>query len=155
MTVTVWRIVKHKHVATAFSGSGARKFGGRWNSPGTFMVYTAQSQSLAALEVLVHLESPDLLQKYVLIGVAVDESLVSEVARSMLPANWRAYPPPAQIKAIGDHWAEAASSAVLKVPTTLVPDESNFLLNPLHPDFRKLKIGKPIPFRFDPRLAER
>ena len=74
MTFTAWRIIKRTHVRTAFNGSGARKYGGRWNSPGTSVVYTAQSQSLAALEILVHLDNPDLLQKYALIGVDIDES---------------------------------------------------------------------------------
>jgi RES domain-containing protein len=151
--LTAWRITKRSHVRNAFNGSGARKYGGRWNSPGTSVVYTAQSQSLAALEILVHLDNPDLLQKYVLIGVAVDESLVAEVSRSRLPRNWRTDPPRAELRLIGDQWAADATSAVLRVPSALVPDESNFLLNPLHPDFGRLVIGKPISFRFDPRLA--
>jgi RES domain-containing protein len=153
VTFTAWRITKRAHVRTAFDGTGARKYGGRWNSPGNAVVYTAQSQSLAALEVLVHLDSPVLLQKYVLIGVDIDESLVSEVARSGLPRNWQSDPPPAELRAIGDRWFVGGTSAVLRVPSTLVPGESNFLLNPFHPEFRKLHVGKPVSFRFDPRLA--
>jgi RES domain-containing protein len=117
------------------------------------MVYTAQSQSLAALEVLVHLDSSELLAKYVLFEVGIDESLITLVELSHLPRNWRADPPPAKVRMTGDRWVAAGTSAVLRVPSTLVPGESNFLLNPQHPDFPRLEIGEPLPFRFDPRLT--
>jgi hypothetical protein len=89
VTVTAWRIVKRKHARAAFTGEGARLFGGRWNSPGMALVYTAQSQSLAALEMLVHLESPELLANYILFEVGIDESLLARVELSQLPNNWR------------------------------------------------------------------
>lgn len=155
MTFTAWRITKRKRARDAFTGEGAREFGGRWNNPGTAMVYTAESQSLAALEMLVHLDSPELLQKYVLIGVEIDDELVTQLDMSRLPRNWRDDPPPAQVRAIGDEWVVSGSSAVLRVPSALVPGENNFLLNPQHPDFAKLRIGKPLSFRFDPRLGAR
>jgi RES domain-containing protein len=149
---TAWRITKRKHVKTAFSGRGARKYGGRWNSPGTAIVYTAQTQSLAALEMLVHLDGPELLQRYVLIGVEIDESLVRKVDPSDLPRNWRADPAPLGSRKIGDEWVESGASAVLQIPSTLVPAESNFLLNPGHVDFAKLVVGEPVGFDFDSRL---
>ncbi len=152
MIVTAWRITKRKHARNAFSGEGAREFGGRWNNPGTAVVYTAQSQSLAALEMLVHLDSSELLQKYVLIGVEFDESLIMSVESSALPRHWRSDPPPAEVRSIGDDWVHAASSAVLRVPSALVPGENNFLLNPEHHDFARLRFGKPLAFRFDARL---
>ena len=117
------------------------------------MVYTAESQSLAALEMLVHLDSPDLLQKYVLIGVDIDDELVSQLDPSRLPRNWRDDPPPAQVRAMGDEWIVSGTSVVLRVPSALVPGENNFLLNPGHRDFARLRIGKPLSFRFDPRLG--
>lgn len=117
------------------------------------MIYTAQTQSLAVLEVLIHLDSPDLLKKYLLFDVAVDEAFISELDLSRLPRNWKADPGPSRVQAIGDVWAANSSSAVLRVPSTLVPGESNFLLNPQHPDFRRLRIGKALPFQFDPRLG--
>ena len=153
MILRAWRIVKRRHIKTAFSGIGARKYGGRWNNPGVSIIYTAETQSLAVLEVLVHLEASELLQKYLLIGVEIDESLVSEIERSQLPRNWRSDPAPAKLRAIGDRWALAGTSPVLRVPSALVPAESIFLLNPLHPDFGKLHIGKPVTFQFDPRLS--
>ena len=153
MRLTAWRIAKRKHAKTAFTGEGARLFGGRWNNPGTFIVYTAQSQSLAVLEMLVHLDSPELLGKYVLFEVGIDDSLITHVDPSRLPRTWRADPPPSRARAIGDDWINAGTSAVLRVPSALVPTENNFLLNPRHKDFSGLRISKPIPFRFDSRLT--
>jgi RES domain-containing protein len=155
VTLVAWRITKRKQARGAFTGDGSREFGGRWSNPGTAIVYTAQSQSLAALEILVHLESSELLEKYVLFEVEIDRSLIAQLEPSRLPRNWRADPSPAQVRALGDEWAQAATSAALQVPSALVPGESNFLLNPRHPDFPKLRIGKPLPFRFDPRLASK
>ena len=155
MTVSAWRIVKRKHAAAALNGEGARLFGGRWNSPGVAMVYTAQSRSLAALELLVPLDSSALLERYLLFEVRIDESLIVRVDLSELPRNWRADPPPTRLREIGDAWLAVGSSAGLQAPSTVVPAESNFLLNPGHSDFTKLYIGKPSPFRFDRRLADR
>lgn len=151
--VTAWRITKRKHAKSAFSGEGALEFGGRWNSPGTALVYTAQSQSLAALEMLVHLESSELLKAYVLIAVEVDHALIAPVDPATLPGWWRSDPPPPELQSIGDEWIAAGSSPVLRVPSALVPGEDNFLLNPGHQDFAKLRFGKPLAFRFDPRLT--
>jgi len=153
VTVTAWRITKRKHARHAFSGEGAREFGWRWNNPGTAVVYTAQSQSLAALEMLVHLDSADLLEKYVLLAADFDHSRVKVVDASNLPRNWRADPPPAQVRSIGDEWVLGGSSAVLQVPSVLVSGENNFLLNPGHQDFARIRFGKPLAFRFDARLG--
>jgi len=119
------------------------------------MIYVAQSQSLAVLEVLVHLDSAAILEKYVLLRVDFDESKVTDLKKSALPASWRADPPPVETQAIGDDWVAAAKSLALRVPSTLVPGESNFLLNPLHPDFKTLKTFTPQSFRFNPRLTDR
>ena len=153
MNVTAWRIAKRRHSKTAFTGEGAKLFGGRWNNPGTSMVYTAQSQSLAVLEMLVHLDSPALLEKYVLFEVGIDDSLIEDVDPSLLPKTWRVDPSPARVRAIGDKWIGASTSVALRVPSALVPAEKSFLLNPRHKDFPKLLIGKPMPFRFDRRLT--
>ena len=150
--VTAWRITKRRHARTAFSGEGARLYGGRWNSPGTSMIYVAESQALAVLEVLVHLDSSSLLETYVLIQVALEDSLIADLPSSSLPKNWGEDPAPASVQAVGDRWVSEAKTAVLRVPSTLVPGESNFLINPKHSDFRKLTISKPISFRFDSRL---
>jgi RES domain-containing protein len=153
VSITAWRITKRKHVKNAFTGLGARKFGGRWNSPGTPVVYTAETQSLAVLEMLVHLETPELLQRYVLIGVTIDDSFIEKLNHSRLPLDWRAEPAPIELKSIGDEWVASKTSVALQVPSALVPAENNLLLNPAHADFRKLIIGDPVAFSFDQRLA--
>jgi RES domain-containing protein len=151
--ITAWRIVKRKLARVAFTGEGARLYGGRWNSAGVAIVYTAESQSLAALEMVVHLDSPDLLYSYVVFEVRIDESLIAKLDLSQLPRNWRTDPPPKKVREGGDAWAAAGASAVLQVPSAILPAEHNFLLNPRHRDFARLMIGKPSPFQFDPRLA--
>ena len=128
-------------------------YGGRWNSPGTSMIYAAQSQSLAVLENLVHMDSADILKKYVLFEVEIDDSYIVNVNKRELPRNWKMDPVSGRIQTIGDAWVAAGSSAVVRVPSALIPGESNFLLNPRHVDFQKLTIHKPVPFQFDPRFA--
>ena len=150
---SVWRITKARYADAAFDGEGARLYGGRWNRPGTSVIYTAGSRSLAVLEMLVHLDSPDLLQKYVLMSVDVEESFVMELDTATLPQSWTDDPPPSDVQAIGDAWVRNARSAVLRVPSAIVPGEFNFLLTPNHPDFNRLRIGEPTPFLFDSRLS--
>jgi RES domain-containing protein len=149
-----WRIVKTRYAAAAFDGEGARRFGGRWSSKGVRVVYTAESVALAVLEVLVHLDNSDVLTSYSLCSAEFDDSLVERLDRSALPANWRDYPAPAELQRIGDEWVASGTSAVLEVPSVIVETESNYLLNPAHPDFTSLKLGTPGPFEFDPRLLE-
>lgn len=153
MIITAWRITKRRHAREAFTGAGAKKYGGRWNSPGTALVYTSATQSLALLEILVHLETPALVHEYVSISVAIDGQLIQHLDRSRLPRNWRMEPIPAQVRNIGDEWVKNMSSVVLEVPSVLVPAESNFLLNPVHPDFSRLVVGEPVRFAFDERFA--
>ena len=146
-----WRIVKVKHAATAFSGEGAAQHGGRWNSRGVPVVYTSGTKALAALETLVHL-NPPLFFKYVVFLVRFDDMLVEKVPIDSLPAGWQTEPPAPASKAVGDAWAREARSAVLEVPSVIIAGEPNYLLNPAHPDFKKLSIGRPEPFALDPRL---
>ncbi len=155
MSVHAWRIVKRKYAKTAFSGEGARVFGGRWNSPGFPVVYTAGSHSLAALEMLVHLNSCELLNQYVVAEIEIDYSLITEFAHSRLPRNWGVDPAPAKAKTIGDEWLRERRSAVLQLPSAIIPGEAVLLLNPRHEDFAKIHFGKFESFRFDPRLVKR
>lgn len=154
MSVTDWRIFKPKHAATAFTGEGARLFGGRWNSKGTAVVYAAGSAALAALELLVHLASRQILDSYQLCGLTFDEKIVTEVSGSDLPASWRTDPAPQALKQIGDIWVAGRTSAVLRVPSVVIDTESNYLLNPAHPDFPRIRIGRARKFRLDPRLVK-
>ncbi len=146
-----WRVVKQRHGASAFDGEGAWLYGGRWNSRGTRVVYTSATLSLAALETLVHL-SPPVTFKVVAIPVEFGEALVEAVPPAGLPADWAEEPPPPSSMEIGDLWVREARSAVLEVPSVVIPTEANFLLNPAHADFKRVKIGKPVPFSFDGRL---
>jgi len=154
MTLRAWRIIKRKHSKDAFSGEGARQFGGRWNSPGVPVVYTAEHVSLAVLEILVHVEHTALLADYVLFQVDFEEGLAEILEQSALPRNWRSYPAPLSLRAIGDQWIADGRSAVLSVPSAVVPLERLFLLNPQHVDFTRIKVGQPQPFSFDARLSK-
>jgi RES domain-containing protein len=146
-----WRILKEKHAATAFSGEGAAKSGGRWNSRGVRVVYVSSTKSLAALENLVHL-NPPVLFRYVAIQIQFGEELVENFPLKGLPTDWRAEPPSPSTKSIGDTWVREARSPILALPSIIISGEPNYLLNPAHPGFSKISIGKPERFTFDPRL---
>lgn len=150
--VSAWRIVKARYAASAFDGEGARRSGGRWNSPGTSVVYASSTASLAMLEMLVHLGAPGALPGYVLIECRIDPALVLPLQRALLPKNWQAYPAPAEARAIGDRWVKQGRSVALQVPSVVVPHEHNFLINPAHSKFPSVKILPPTPFPFDARL---
>lgn len=153
MTVVVWRIVQRRRESSAFDGEGAARAPGRWNREGTPMVYTAGSLALAALEILANLPDEQLArQPFVAIPAAFDETLVLRIDAAALPLKWSSYPAPPATKDLGTQWVKAAASAVLAVPSAIVPIDLNYLINPRHPDFSKISIGKPETFAFDQRL---
>jgi RES domain-containing protein len=149
---TAWRIVKKRHAESAFDGEGARQYGGRWNSPGSPVAYASDTRALCLLEVLAGLGSVSPLPGYVLIPATFDDSLVLPVPQESLPSDWRQSPPPPSTQRIGDEWVNQARSALLRVPSVIVPDEHNYLLNPAHPDFRHIRIGSPEEITIDSRL---
>lgn len=139
-----------------FDGEGAFRFGGRWNSRGTRILYTAASLSLAALEMLVHLNDEEVLFAYSFAAVEFDESLILPVEEFRdLPKNWSASPPPLEIQKIGDEWVSSEASVVLRVPTSVLPVEFNYLINVRHPEFSEIKLGEPQTFTFDERLSKK
>lgn len=152
--VQAWRIVQKKHLAHAFDGEGARLHGGRWNSPGRRAVYCAGSVSLATLEMLVHLPSSANLRAYLLIPVEIPDAQIAELPLERLPKHWNDSPAPARLQELGDAWLDSLAAAAWRVPSAIVPLENNYLLNPAHPRFAELKVGKPIPYPIDPRLAK-
>ena len=155
MPITVYRICKTKYSATAFDGEGAYRFGGRWNSRGTRIIYTAGSLALAALEILVHLDDETLLAEYSYLPAQLDENLILPVGEFRpLPLEWSASPAPLSIQRIGDEWAQSLISPVLEVPTSVIPLEKNYLLNPAHPDFHRIVLGEAKRFTFDERLIK-
>ncbi|HEY3761298.1 MAG TPA: RES family NAD+ phosphorylase [Verrucomicrobiae bacterium] len=145
-----WRIVMKKHAGTAFDGEGARLNGGRWNSIGVRVVYVSLTKSLAALETLVHLKQP-VTSKYVAIPLQFDDALIESLPPATLPAGWDAEPPSPASQQIGNDWVRTSRSTLLALPS-VITGETNYLINPAHPGFGKIKIGKPQSFTFDPRL---
>jgi RES domain-containing protein len=152
--ITAWRLYKPKHAATAFSGDGARLFGGRLNSKGVAVVYTSATLSLAAMEMLVHLQLAEVLAAYVVRSIQFEDAMVTTLTEADLPGDWNRNPPPLSIQRIGDDWVAGAASAVLRVPSVIVPSESNYLLNPNHPDFARIRLNVEESFKFDPRLLK-
>ena len=150
---TVWRLTTARYGGRAFDGEGARLYGGRWNYPGTALVYCSLTLSLAALEYFVHVE-PELAPPS-LVAVAADIPAGLEVETleiEALPANWRAYPAPERLRDLGTGWVRSRRTAALQVPSSVIPHEMNVLLNPSHPDFPRIQIRKAEPFAFDPRM---
>ena len=152
---SAWRIVRAARVNSAFTGEGARVYGGRWNSRGTAVIYVSEHESLAALELLVHLTPVPPDGRYRSFRLEWDDKLTEYFAVKNLPANWNAEPPTFQTMQIGDEWVHAGKSVALAVPSVLSTSEMNFLLNPKHPDFKKIKISQPVDYRFDSRLLNR
>jgi len=149
--VQAWRIVSSRWADTAFDGEGARRFGGRWNSPGCPVVYLAGSRALAALETLVHL-SPAIAarQEFVRFEVRIPKNLIRRLEPQSLSFDPFVSP---ETQAIGDAWLAENKALALEVPSAVVPEEPNFLLNIRHPRFEQIGIGEAEPFAFDPRLV--
>lgn len=153
--VRAWRIVKARYADAAFDGEGARLLGGRWNSPGTAMVYTSDSPALAALELLVGLDDASFLYGFVLRGVEIPERSIATLDPALLPASWQTSPAPPELARLGDDWIRSGRSAALRVPSAVVPQQTNLLLDPRHRDFATLRFGPPESFRLDRRLLRR
>jgi len=150
--LVVWRLLTARYVESAFSGEGARLYGGRWNRKSVPIVYTASSQSLAMLELLV--QDEPLRARYVIIAAQIPRNMkVERLSIEQLPTDWRDLASREQLRTIGTNWAKCRSSAVLAVPSVIIPSETNYLLNPLHPSFAKIEIGEPHDFVTDLRLS--
>jgi len=146
----LYRIAKCIY-ADDLSGTGARLYGGRWNSEGKSMVYLASSRSLAMLEALVHLSPTILPDGFCMVMLEVPDNIV-EVNMSLLPENWNTYPEQNILKQIGNAFLHEKKHLLMKVPSALVKEEYNYLLNPLHPQAVRVKIVSKISFSFDERL---
>ena len=152
--LTVWRLVTARFSDTAFSGEGARLYGGRWNLKGVPVIYTSATQSLAMLEMLV--QDEPLRARYVMIPATLPKGMkVERLVPEQLPTDWRSLAARQQLQALGTDWARRRSSAALAVPSAVIPSETNYLLNPLHPSFAKIEIGKPQDFVTDLRLIRK
>jgi RES domain-containing protein len=147
-----YRIVKKRHALSAFSGEGASAYGGRWNRPGTPIVYAAESRALAALEALAHFAGAERRISFIIFELEIPDEVMLKLDPSTLPADWRSPEPRAGTLDLGTSWQAGGRSAALLVPSTLIAKEHCVLLNPGHPDTRHVRIGYPEPFEFDRRL---
>lgn len=151
--LAVWRLLSRRHTVHAFDGEGARLYGGRWNHPGTAVVYASLTLSLAALEVFVHVDPEIMPPDLVALRAELPAGLViHRLTAADLPAGWRAYPAPEALQDLGTGWLEEASAVALAVPSAVIPQEEILLLNPAHPAFAELRRDEPVPFAFDPRM---
>ena len=151
-----WRLAAPEFARTAedmLSGEGARLYGGRWNNPGRAAVYLGDSLALAGMELLVHLGEADVLRTYRKMPVYIPEDTVMHIDPGDLPPDWETGSR-TLTRAIGDQWLAAEPSAVLQVPSAVVSGESNFIVNPNHPDIGAITPGPISDFRFDARLAD-
>lgn len=150
----LFRISKKKYIRD-LNGEGARKFGGRWNSKGSAILYTSETESLAALETLVHTSISTMPSDLSLLILSVPDNISADkIEVNQLPSGWRNYPAPNQLTAMGSKWIESDSSLLLKVPSVLVQSEMNILINPNHSNADKLSIKEIRPFTFDMRLLQ-
>ncbi len=150
--MVVYRLARKKYIRN-LSGEGARRYGGRWNHKGVPALYTSEHCSLALLEYLVHTQKdlmpPDIY--YLQLSVP-DDIEVSTFKKKDLPGNWKQFPAPSNLADLGSNWSAEMKTAVLKVPSVIVPNEWNLLLNPLHPQFKLCKIKSVSAFEIDFRI---
>ena len=150
-----YRLVTRRYASEAWTGSGANQFGGRWNHKGHPAVYVSTSVSLASLEILVHARKETLLKQYQLFSIEIPDDEIERLDEAWLPDDWRDNPAPISTMDLGTGWLEATSTLALILPSCIIPQENNAILNPLHPAFNAaLKTVETLPFAFDARLQE-
>ena len=148
-----WRITKQKYSTTALNGEGASLKGGRWNSQDVRMVYASSTLSLATLKILARYgRISSFLKHYAAIPFNFEKAFYLELGKKDLPNDWKSNPPSTTTQLIGDYWIKQQTSVILGVPSSTVPVEINFLMNPAHPDFNKIEILEPEQINFDSRL---
>lgn len=152
----VWRLTTKRYASTAFSGIGNRKVGSRWVPSGELAVYTSEHVATAVLENLVHMEPNHFRNNHVIITADIPNELpMDEISADSLPENWQTLYEDEELQQAGKDWLDSGESAFLVVPSAVVPQERNVIINPQHPDFAYVTIGKPEPFTFDGRLNQK
>ncbi len=156
-TCRIIRIVHRRHQDAPYSGEGGLYASGRWHRQGRLVSYAAPSLALATLEKLAGVGSMKRLQEMVYVPAHLDTAVIGSVSPDDLPSGWDRRPPGAPSQGFGDAWLDARANVALQVPSVLFPEEeTNFVLNPTHPDFdRVLSIDDPSPLRLDSRIAEK
>lgn len=155
--MNVWRTSKKEYASSAFTGIGATKFGGRFNSIGSPpLVYTAcDTLALAMLELLVHLHNRMFPPDFSYTKAEIPDSVSREILEiDHLPINWHMWPHPDSTRLIGDDWLARKSSCLLLVPSAVTRVDTNCLINPEHPDFAMIKVDRPKPLDFDKRILD-
>lgn len=150
----LFRIAKEQH-AGDLSGIGARLYGGRWNHKGVAVVYASESRALAALEYLVHVPMSTIPRDLEIMDLVIPERIIPEnVDPADLPPKWRKYPPPQHLATLGSNWVNSNRSLLLRVPSAVVENEFNVLINPEHKDLKRIRTIDPVRFEFDGRLLK-
>jgi RES domain-containing protein len=152
--IRVWRICHRRYADTAFSGEGARLFGGRFNSEGMPAVYTSGALSLALLELLVQSNDRDYYSACVVIYAEIPDALIKQVDSTEMPNGWDRIPYTSVSQKTGDRWLKSGEAVAYQIPSVVVPVEYNFMINPLHPEFKKIRISKPQGLLVDGRLFD-
>lgn len=155
MTVPVWRIAVEAptYAANDLSGTGAKTTGGRWNSKGTAVVYCATNIALATLETLHYLSGGGLPYNRYLVRIDIPDAVwAARQVLDPLPAGWDAIPAGMSARAAGDTWIASGTAALLQVPSVIVPDEYNILINPQHGDAATIVATTLRRWIYDPRF---
>ncbi len=151
----VFRIAKTRRIRD-LTGTGARKYGGRWNDKGISVIYASESRSLAAVEYLVHVPLSILPTDLSIARLEIpDAAIPKQILINDLPVNWRDYPAPRELAELGTNWVLENDSLLLRVPSVVVANEYNMLINPEHPNSGDVTITHIESFAFDPRLLRR
>ena len=149
-------MLRAAYAQTPFDGEGAYRYGGRWSSPGTRLCYASEHQSLAMLEYFVHLDKDDPPADLVLAIAEIPDDLPrDQVAVTDLPANWRDAAAPPELAHFGDEFAQREEHCLLLVPSVLAPAEHNCLINPAHPDYKRIAVLELEPLSYDQRMFAR
>lgn len=149
----IYRISKCRFI-NDLSGTGAALYGGRWNSKGNYALYTAETPSLALLESVVHISNIP-ATSYCMITLEIPDTKITEIKIDALPKNWQQQPPPDALKKFGDRFIAESKFLALKIPSVIIPEESNYLINPKHTDFKKIKLLSNRPISIDERLMKK
>ena len=149
----MFRVLRAAYARNPFDGEGAYRYGGRWSSPGTRLVYTSAYQSLAMLEYFVHLDPEDAPDDLVLATADIPDHLSREQLHPrQLPRHWRETPAPSELAQIGDEFVKKTETCLLLVPSALAVNENNWLINPQHSEFKKIALRATEPLRYDSRM---
>lgn len=158
MSVSVWRIAQDTkdYEADDLSGKGAEITGGRWNHKGTPLLYTSSNRALAGLETIMHLNAGGLPFNRYLVEVLIPDAAwaaAQVITAATAPVGWDAEPASRTAANYGSAWAKSSTTLLLIVPSVVVPDEPNILINPIHPDMGQLTASKVRKWLYDPRLT--